>query len=74
MWDMLDEHGLLQLSMQQLHDGIGSGDGGESVPFAITGKRKSVDDYSAVSLKVTSATKSSTKNHSLAQALRNMVS
>ena len=58
MWDMLDEHGLLQSSVQQLHDGIGSGDGGESVPFAITGKRKSVDDYSAVLSKMTSATKS----------------
>lgn len=40
MWEMLCEHGLIQSSMQQLHDGIGSGNGSTQVPLVVSGKRK----------------------------------
>lgn len=51
--DMLEEHGLLQSSVQKLHDGIGSGDGGVGVPSIIGAKKRKneQDDYSATSSK-----------------------
>jgi len=49
LWDMLEEHGLMQSSVQQLHDGIRSGDGGVGVPATIGEKRKRDDDISLLS-------------------------
>ena len=53
LWDMLEEHDLLQSSVQQLHAGIGSGDGGVGVPSIIGAKKRKneQDDYSATSSK-----------------------
>lgn len=47
---MLFEHDLFQLSMQQLKEGIGSGNGHSDVPSVIRGKRKNEDDDSLCSL------------------------
>ena len=59
LWDMLEEHGLLQSSVQQLHDGIGSGDGDTGVPATVGGKRKSsLDDCSAMSSKTSAKSQS----------------
>ena len=33
LWDVLEEHGLTQSTMQQLRDGIGCGNGSEGVPL-----------------------------------------
>ncbi len=41
LWDVLDEHDLVQTSMQQLVDGVRSDNGGFGVPSVIGGKRKS---------------------------------
>ena len=60
LWDMLEEHGLLESSIQQLHDGIGSGDGGTGVPSTIGAKRKSSDDFSVMSSTKSSASKTPT--------------
>jgi len=46
LWDMLCEHDLFQSSMQQLKEGIGSGNGNTEVPSVIHGKRKNDDDDS----------------------------
>ena len=46
LWDMLCEHDLFQSSMQQLKEGIGSGNGNTKVPSVIHGKRKNDDDDS----------------------------
>jgi len=35
LWDILDEHDLVQSSMQQLLTGIGSGNGSSGVPSVI---------------------------------------
>jgi hypothetical protein len=51
LWDVLDEHGLVQSSMQQLLDGIGASDGFDGVPSVITGRRKSDGDESLASSK-----------------------
>ena len=51
LWDVLDEHDLVQSSMQQLLEGIGSGNGGTGVPSVIGGKRKSDADDSLASSK-----------------------
>jgi hypothetical protein len=51
LWDVLDEHDLVQTSMQQLVDGVGSGNGGTGVPSVIGGKRKSDADDSLASSK-----------------------
>jgi hypothetical protein len=54
LWDVLDEHDLVQTSMQQLVDGVGSGNGGTGVPSVIGGsssKRKSDADDSFASSK-----------------------
>ena len=50
LWDMLCEHDLFQSSMQQLKDGIGSGNGHSEVPSVIRGKRKNDDDDSLGSM------------------------
>jgi hypothetical protein len=39
LWDILDEHNLVQSSMQQLLSGIGSGNGSTGVPLVIGSKR-----------------------------------
>lgn len=46
LWDVLDEHDLVQSTMQQLLDGVGSGNGNSGVPSVIGGKCQSDDDYS----------------------------
>ena len=51
LWDVLDEHDHVQSSMQQLLEGIGSGNGGTGVPSVIGGKRKSDADDSLASSK-----------------------
>ena len=51
LWDVLDEHDLVQSSMQQLVDGVGSGNGNSGVPSVIGGRRQSDDDYSLSSSK-----------------------
>ncbi len=54
LWDVLDEHDLVQTSMQQLVDGVGSGNGGTGVPSVIGGsssKCKSDADDSLASSK-----------------------
>ena len=52
LWDVLDKHNLVQSSMQQLLEGIGSGDGGAGVPSVIGGsKHKSDADDSLASSK-----------------------
>lgn len=40
LWDVLDEHDLVKASMQQLLEGIGSGNGGTGVPSVIGGSAK----------------------------------
>jgi hypothetical protein len=49
LWEMLEEHNLFQLSMQQLHEDIGSGDGSTGVPSVIGAKRKSAEDDDSLS-------------------------
>lgn len=45
LWDILDEHDLVQSSMQQLVHGIGSGDGAAGVPSVVgTEKHSRTDD------------------------------
>jgi hypothetical protein len=45
LWDVLDEHNLVQTSMQQLVvDGVGSGNGGTGVPSVIGGSSKCKSD------------------------------
>ena len=46
---MVAEHDLVQTSMQQLVDGVGSGNGGTGVPSVIGGRRKSDADDSLAS-------------------------
>ena len=46
-----NKHDLVQLSMQQLLECIGSGNGGTGVPSVIGGKRKSDEDDSLASSK-----------------------
>ena len=35
LWDILEEHDLTQSTMQQLLEGVGSGNGGSGVPFSV---------------------------------------
>ncbi len=51
LWDVLEEHGLVQSSMQQLLDGIGSSNGCDGVPSVIGGKSKRDKDDSLASSK-----------------------
>jgi hypothetical protein len=54
LWNVLDDHDLVQSSMQQLLVGIGSGNGSTEVPSFIGGKRKSdgdADDSFGLSMK-----------------------
>ena len=44
LWDILDEHNLVQSSMQQLFSGVGSGNGSTGVPSVIGSKRNYNDD------------------------------
>ena len=44
LWDVPDEHDLIQLSMQQLLEGIGSGNGGTGVPSVIGSKHNNDAD------------------------------
>jgi len=48
LWDVLDEHDLVNSTMQQLLGGIGSANGSTDVPSVIM-KRKSYDDYDSFS-------------------------
>ena len=65
LWDALDEHGLVQSSMQRLLDGIGSSDGCDGVPSVIGGKNKRDADDSLASSK-------KSKNNSLEAAVDNL--
>jgi hypothetical protein len=47
LWDVLDEHNLVQSSMQQLLVGIGSGNGSTGVPSVIGGGGKRTSDGDA---------------------------
>ena len=61
LWDILDEHNLVQLSMQQLLSGIGSGNGSTGVPSGIGGKCNYNDnDLSLASLKKNKGQKDNT--------------
>ena len=40
LWDILDEHDLVQSTMQQLLEGVGSGNGSSGVPLVVGGKRR----------------------------------
>jgi hypothetical protein len=51
LWDVLDEHDLVQSSMQQLLSGIGSGNGSSGVPSVVGDKRKNNKDDSLASSK-----------------------
>ena len=44
LWDILDEHDLVQSTMQQLLEGVGSGNGSTGVPSVIRNKRINEDD------------------------------
>jgi hypothetical protein len=44
LWDVLDEHDLVQTSVQQLVAGVGSGNGGTGVPSVIGGSSKCKSD------------------------------
>ena len=46
LWDILEEHGLTQSTMQQLLEGVGSGNGSSGVPSVIGAKRNKYDDNS----------------------------
>ena len=46
LWDILEEHGLTQLTMQQLLEGAGSGNGSSGVPSVIGAKHNKYDDNS----------------------------
>ena len=49
LWDVLEEHGLTQSTMQQLQDGVGSANGSHGVPSTIGGKRSnSIDEDSSL--------------------------
>jgi hypothetical protein len=50
LWDVLDEHDLVNSTMQQLHGGIGSANGSSDVPSVIM-KCKSNDNDSLSSSK-----------------------
>ena len=47
LWDVLEEHGLTQSTMQQLRDGVGCGNGSEGVP-SIIGSKRSLDEDSSL--------------------------
>lgn len=66
---MIEEHGLLQSSVQQLHDAIGSMDGGTGVPSTICRKRKSFDN-NFVSSSKSSAPKSTTKQSLVGSSIK----
>lgn len=51
LWDILDEHDLVQSSMQQLLTGIGSGNGSSGVPSVIGDKGRNNDNDSLASSK-----------------------
>ena len=51
LWDVLEEHGLTQSTMQQLLDGVGCANGSEGVPSTIGGKRSLDEDSSLGSSK-----------------------
>ncbi len=64
LWDVLHKHNLVQSSMQQLLDGICSGNGGSCVLSVIGGKHKSdADDLHASSKK----SKNNTADHGIVQ-------
>ena len=44
LWDILDEHNLVQSSMQQLLHGIGSDNGSNGVPLVVGGKRNNEEE------------------------------
>jgi hypothetical protein len=44
LWDILDEHNLVQSSMQQLLHGIGSDNGSNGVPSVVGGKRNNEEE------------------------------
>ena len=49
LWDILEEHDLTQSTMQQLLEGVGSGNGGSGVPSVIGGNKSYKNDDNSVS-------------------------
>ena len=61
LWDVLDEHNLVQSTMQQLLEGVGAGNGSNGVPSVVGGRRQSDDNDS-----LSSSKKSKTANEDAA--------
>ena len=61
LWEVLDEHNLVQSTMQQLLEGVGAGNGNNGVPSVVGGRRQSDENDS-----LSSSKKSKTANEDAA--------